>query len=111
MNVMVASTFDRTDKKGWAEWNLIHMVTHQQVFDAVMDLGQALTYYPLDYDKESDDWKQNHQDVHTALNNYLQLDTGIDNLVDVDFDDEAQFRNWMYYHALAHQQINEALGL
>lgn len=109
MDLLPSSSFDVNDEKAWAAWNLVHITTHQTVFDAATQAGYRVSSFPLDY--ESSAWKENHQTVHTALYNQLGFTDGVPDLMDIDFKDKNQFEDWMLYHALLHQQINEALGL
>lgn len=109
--MLVPSSFDLHDERSWAEWNLFHIISHNELFDAALQQSVAVQGYPLDYDDRNETWKEVHQIVHQSYRQSLGLTTGFQNLSDVDFTDPDQFHDWMYYHALEHQQIKTALGL
>lgn len=109
MDLLPASSFDLNDQDAWAAWNLMHITTHQTVFEAASQAGYNLSQYPLDY--ESQAWKENHQTVHSTIYNQLAFTDGVPDLMDVNFKDQEEFNDWMLYHALIHQQINQKLGL
>jgi hypothetical protein len=109
MDILPSSSFDTNDKNAWAAWNLDHIAAHNTIFEEALKAGYMVSQYPLDYEKDA--WKENHQTVHASLYNQLGLDDGVPDLMDVDFNNQEEFDDWMLYHAQIHQQINEALGL
>lgn len=111
VNMLVPSTFDKDSFREWAEWNLFHIISHQEITNAMMAAGKPVASYPLDYDEKNDNWKQVHNEEHASINYMLGLTPALSNLADVDFTDQSQFNNWMYNHALVHQQVKTALGL
>jgi hypothetical protein len=111
MDMFAPSSFDPNDQDAWANWNLFHIATHNQIYGAALDAGYMINNYPLDYDKKYDAWKENHQVVHQSLDEVLGVSYGTANLADVDFNDLEDFQGWMLFHAEVHQAIKTALGL
>ena len=111
MDIAAASRFDRTDKQGWEGWNLVHLVTHRQIYTACLDQSLVTAFYPVDYDSRNDNWGTDHQLIHNSLYEALNLGGANPDLGDIDFTDDEAFRVWHQNHELLHQQIKDALGL
>ncbi len=81
----------------------------QQTF---MDQGISVPIYPItDADINNlDDWLLAHQVEHQAFANLLDLNNPF-NLLDVDFNNEEDFYDWLASHLYIHQQIAAGLGL
>lgn len=81
----------------------------QQVF---MDSGISVPVYPL-IDAETDnldDWLLAHQVEHQAFSSLLGLNNPF-NMLDVDFNSESDFYDWLASHLYIHEQIVASLGL
>ena len=57
-----------------------------------------------------DDWMLPHQQEHQAFAEYLGLQNPI-NLLDMNWNDESQFYDWLSSHYYIHAQIASSLGL
>ena len=81
----------------------------QQVF---MDNNISVPVYPLiDANTANlDDWLLPHQDEHQAFASLLGLNNPF-NMLDVDFNNESDFYDWVASHLYIHQQIAASLGL
>ena len=77
-----------------------------------MDAGISVPIYPL-IDAETDnidDWLLAHQVEHQAFAGFLDLNNPF-NMLDVDFNNESDFYDWIATHLYIHQQIVAALGI
>ena len=81
----------------------------QQVF---MDNNISVPVYPLmDAEiKNLDDWLLAHQVEHQAFAGLLDLNNPF-NMLDVNFNNESDFYDWVASHLYIHQQIAASLGL
>ena len=81
----------------------------QQVF---MDNNVSVPVYPLiDANTANlDDWLLAHQVEHQAFAGLLGLNNPF-NMLDVDFNNESDFYDWIASHLYIHQQIVASLGL
>jgi hypothetical protein len=68
--------------------------------------------YPITdaYVENLDDWLLAHQQEHQALAFNLGLSDPF-NMLDVDFNSEQDFYDWLGTHLTIHEQIASALGL
>ena len=85
---------------------------HQLFRDTIMDTGITMPAFPLmDADTSNlDDWLMAHQVEHQAFASVLGLENPI-NLLDVDFNNENDFYEWLADHLYTHQLIVAQLGL
>lgn len=85
---------------------------HQLFREVFFDAGLEVPAFPLiDADIDNlDDWLLAHQVEHNAFATLLGLDNPVD-LLDVDWNDEEDFYDWLSGHLAIHQQIVAALGL
>jgi hypothetical protein len=111
MDITAASEFDRKDEKAREAWNLVHLVTHRQIYAACLDLALVTTFMPVDYDPKNENWAEDHQLIHASLYEALGLEGPNPDLGDLDFEDDEAFEIWHLNHDLLHQQIKNALGL
>jgi hypothetical protein len=101
-----------SDPNELARWSVLHMILHRdQNRAAISKYNTILPEYALDPVDTSQysAWFQNHQTMH----NNVDALTGVPqfNLLDVDFDDEAQRIGWIQNHAQLHQQESNVLGV
>jgi hypothetical protein len=77
-----------------------------------MDSGISVPSYPLiDVNVDNlDDWLLAHQGEHQAFSGLLELNNPF-NMLDVDFNDEDDFYDWIASHLYIHEQIASSLGL
>jgi hypothetical protein len=81
----------------------------QQTF---MDAGVTVPIFPIiDADINNlDDWLLAHQVEHQAFAGLLNLNNPF-NMLDVNFNSESDFYDWVASHLYIHEQIVAALGL
>jgi len=74
--------------------------------------GIAVPIFPIiDANTDNlDDWLLSHQVEHQAFSQILNLNNPF-NMLDVDFNDETSFYDWLSTHLYIHQQIAAALNL
>jgi hypothetical protein len=85
---------------------------HKLFQETLLDQGLLVPTFNL-YDADVDnldDWLLPHQVEHQAFANYLDLNNPF-NLLDVDWNNEAQFYDWLSSHLYIHQQIAASMGL
>jgi len=77
-----------------------------------MDQGISVPVYPLmEADTRNlDDWLLAHQVEHQSFADLLQLNNPF-NMLDVDFNNETDFYDWLASHLYIHEQIAAALNL
>ena len=87
-------------------------VQHKLFQEQFMDNGISVPIYPIiDVDINNlDDWLLAHQVEHQAFASLLGLNNPF-NLLDVDFNNEEDFYDWIASHLFIHQQIAAALGV
>lgn len=85
---------------------------HQLFWDTLAKNNLPYSKLPIaDADPANlDDWLLAHQVEHQALASYLNLSNPF-NMLDVDFNKEDQFYDWIGTHLTIHEQIASALGL
>jgi len=85
---------------------------HKLFQETFMDQGISVPIYPLmDANPDNlDDWLQVHQVEHQYFANLLSLNNPF-NLLDVDFNSEDEFYDWIASHLYIHEQIAASLGL
>lgn len=85
---------------------------HKLFQETFMDAGISVPIYPITdaETKNLDDWLLAHQVEHQAFAGLLELNNPF-NMLDVDFNDESDFYDWLASHLYIHQQIAASLGL
>ena len=85
---------------------------HQLFRETFMDNGIQVPAYPLtDANPDNlDDWLLAHQDEHQSFAALLGLNNPF-NMLDVDFNVEEDFYDWIASHLFIHQQIIAALNI
>lgn len=86
-------------------------VQHKLYWEQLTDNGIVIPKFPVtDADPANlDDWLQTHQVEHQGFADALNLDNPF-NLLDVDFNVEVDFYDWISTHYLIHVQIAQSLG-
>ena len=114
MDISPHSTFLFDDKDAWAGFLLANSLSHSNYNDELERQGKAPLSFPiadfLDTLDGREDWLLGHYRLHAEIGFLLNL-PGSANLADLDFDDDAQFQDWLQQHLLSHRQIDQALGL
>ena len=87
-------------------------IQHQRFRETFFRKGIKVPAYPLiDADTSNlDDWLLAHQDEHQSFANLLGLDNPF-NMLDVDWNVEDDFYDWIASHLYIHEQIAQALNL
>lgn len=87
-------------------------VQHKTFAETLADLGITVQRFPLmdANPNDLDDWLAMHEVEHLSLSTALNVNNPI-NLMDVDFNNEASFYDWLATHLSLHQQISDTLGL
>ena len=85
---------------------------HKLFQETFMDAGISVPIYPIIDAQTSnlDDWLLAHQVEHQAFAGLLGLNNPF-NMLDVDFDNESDFYDWIASHLYIHEQIAAALNL
>jgi hypothetical protein len=112
MNMDTLSIVKFGDKDSLGEFLFENGLQHKLFYETFMDSGIVVPAYPIiDADTNNlDDWLQSHQVEHQAFAGYLGLNNPF-NLLDVDFNKEEDFYDWVANHLYIHQQIAAELGL
>lgn len=85
---------------------------HKLFQEIFMDNGISVPIYPI-IDAQTDnldDWLLAHQVEHQAFAGLLELNNPF-NMLDVDFNNESDFYDWIASHLYIHQQIVASLGI
>ena len=100
------------DTESLQEFLFVNGTQHYTFWNTLADQGITFSKFPItDADIENlDDWLLAHQVEHQALANILNLSNPF-NMLDVDFNSEEQFYDWIGTHQTIHEQIAAALGL
>ena len=112
MNMATLSIVKFGDKDSLGEMLFENGLQHKLFWDTFADSGILQPAYPLiDADLDNlDDWLLAHQVEHQAFATLLNLNNPF-NLLDVDFNNEEDFYDWIASHLYIHQQIAAGLGL
>ena len=94
------------------EFLFVNGLQHKVFQETFMDAGISVPIYPLTDAETSnlDDWLLAHQVEHKAFAGLLGLNNPF-NMLDVDFNNESDFYDWIASHLYIHQQIAASLGL
>ena len=100
------------DKDSLGEFLFVNGQQHQLFRDTFFDAGIAVPAYPIaDADTDNlDDWLLAHQVEHQSFAGLLGLNNPF-NMLDVDFNNESDFYDWIASHLYIHQQIAASLNL
>ena len=98
------------DVDSLGEFLFENAVQHKVFQEKFQDLGYPVPIYPLaDANPDNlDDWLLAHQVEHQAFAGLLGLNNPF-NMLDVDFNNESEFYDWIASHLYIHEQINAAL--
>ena len=100
------------DRDSLGEFLFINSVQHQVFRETFFAQGIQVPAFPLaDADIDNlDDWLLSHQDEHLAFANLLGLDNPA-NMLDVDWNVEDDFYDWISSHLYIHEAIAVALNI
>ena len=112
MNMDTLSTVEFGDNDSLGEFLFENGLQHKLFQETFMDAGISVPIYPL-IDAQTDnldDWLLAHQVEHQAFASLLGLNNPF-NMLDVDFNNESDFYDWIASHLYIHEQISASLGL
>ena len=100
------------DKESLGEFLFENGVQHYLFWETLADTGYSYPKFPItDANIDNlDDWLLAHQVEHQALAGLLNLSNPF-NMLDVNFQDESDFYDWLGTHYDIHVQIAATLGL
>jgi hypothetical protein len=112
MNFDALSFVKFGDKDNLREFLFENGMQHQLFYQTLADSGRLVSKYPImDADVDNlDDWLLIHNQEHQVIASTLLLDNPF-NLLDMDWNVEADFYEWLGVHQNLHEQIAQALGL
>ena len=111
MNMDTLSIVEYGNNESLGEFLFENGLQHKLFQEVFMDSGISVPIYPI-IDAETsnlDDWLLAHQVEHQAFASLLGLNNPF-NMLDVDFNNESDFYDWLASHYYIHQQIYNALG-
>ena len=112
MNFDTLSIVKFGDVDSLGEFLFENGIQHKLFQETFMDQGISVPIYPIiDANTENlDDWLLAHQVEHQAFAGLLGLNNPF-NMLDVDFNNESDFYDWIASHLYIHEQIAAALNL
>lgn len=112
MNMDSLSTVEYGNDDALQEFLFENAMQHKLFQQVFMDNDISVPVYPLmDAEiKNLDDWLLAHQVEHQFFASELGLNNPF-NMLDVDFNNESDFYDWVASHLYIHQQIVASLGL
>ena len=112
MNMNTLSIVEYGNNDSLGEFLFENGMQHKLFQEVFMDSGISVPIYPIT-DAETDnldDWLLVHQVEHQAFASLLGLNNPF-NMLDVDFNNESDFYDWVASHLYIHQQIAASLNL
>jgi hypothetical protein len=112
MNMTNLSSVEYGNDESLSEFLFENGLQHKLFQETFMDAGITVPVYPLTDAVTSnlDDWLLAHQVEHQAYAGLLGLNNPF-NMLDVDFNKEEDFYDWLASHLYIHEQIVAALGV
>ena len=112
MNMDTLSIVKFGDNESLGAFLFENGVQHKLFQETFMDKGVSVPVFPIMDASTSnlDDWLLAHQVEHQAFAGLLDLNNPF-NMLDVDFNSESDFYDWIASHLYIHQQISASLGL
>lgn len=112
MNSLLLTDVPFNSDEGWDSFTLIHGLSHQTVYNAMLQKNIVPTYYPLfDFPrKDNDGYLLDHWQVHQSNAQLLGI-PDLPDLSTVDLSNEGEFQDWLAQHAIVHLNENVALGI
>lgn len=99
------------DDDAFADFSLIHALSHDRIAKAMYANANYYTTYPLYETPDHDhDWLLNHQAEHQSIFTLLGM-TGLPDLATVDLTKPEEREDWLLLHMQIHQRINAALNI
>jgi hypothetical protein len=99
------------DEDALRDFLMRNSLSHKAVAAKFIAAGLTVPAYPLDDISSLQDWLSTHAEIHQKELSNLGSTESFRVLDDTNWEDEQQFRNWHFMHALLHQQVDQALGI
>ena len=112
MNMNTLSIVEYGNNDSLGEFLFEIGLQHKLFQEVFMDSGISVPIYPIT-DAETnnlDDWLLAHQVEHQAFASLLGLNNPF-NMLDVDFNNESDYYDWVASHLYIHEQIAASLNL
>ena len=112
MNMNTLSIVEYGNNESLGEFLFENGLQHKLFQEVFMDSGISVPIYPI-IDAQTDnldDWLLAHQVEHQAFSGLLGLPNPF-NMLDVDFNNETSFYDWLSTHLYVHQQIATGLNI
>lgn len=112
MNMETLSMVEFGNTDSLQEFLFENGLQHKVFQETFMDAGITVPIFPITDAETSnlDDWLLAHQVEHQAFAGLLGLNNPF-NMLDVNFNNESDFYDWIASHLYIHQQIVSSLGL
>ena len=112
MNFDTLSVVEYGNNDSLQEFLFENGLQHKLFQETFMDSGITVPIFPItDANTDNlDDWLLAHQVEHQSFANIIGLNNPF-NMLDVDWNVEADFYDWLASHLYIHQQIAAALNL
>lgn len=112
MNVLLFTDVLYGSDEAWENFELIHGIQHQSVYQAIMALDLLPVYTDMfSFPREENaDFLLDHWRSHQSNALLLGLQLPFD-ISTVDFSDRLQYETWLSQHSQIHLNENVALGI
>ena len=112
MNMDTLSVVEYGNNDSLQEFLFENGLQHKLFQETFMDSGITVPIFPItDANTDNlDDWLLAHQVEHQAFASLLGLNNPF-NMLDVDFNNESDFYDWIASHLYIHEQIAASLNL
>ena len=112
MNFTALSDVVFGDKQSLDYFLFENGIQHQVFRDKFLEQGNGVPAFPIfDVDTANlDDWLLPHQVEHQVFANLLGLENPF-NMLDVNWNNQVSFYDWLSTHLFVHEQIASALGV
>ena len=112
MNMDTLSVVEYGNDESLQDFLFENGLQHKLFQETFMDAGITVPIFPLidAVTTNLDDWLLAHQVEHQAFAGLLELNNPF-NMLDVDFNKEEDFYDWLASHLYIHEQIAAALGV
>jgi hypothetical protein len=112
MDMAALSAVKFGDAESLSEFLLENGLQHTLFATKLIEQGYTIPRMPImDANTDNlDDWLMSHQVEHQAFSAATGLDNPF-NLLDMDWNDEESFYDWLATHLLIHEQLVNVLGV
>lgn len=111
MNALLLADVEFDSPFSWGAFQLVHGMTHQSVYDALVKRNLVPFFVPLyDFPREDNsEYLLDHYQTHLSQANLLGI-VGVPDLSTYDLGNQGQFVDFLALHAQVHAAENAALG-